>query len=252
MGHLNYRLEPDGRLVFLPLLSPALFHAVFNRREGVSQAPWDSRNVSFDIGDTTRSVLANRQQIKKILNFKMMVSANQVHGTKVHAVLDSPPDDLEIDGYDALITNISGVGLMVQQADCQAVLLFDPAKKVVGIAHAGWRGSVAGIIAETIFTMGEVYGSEPAGLLAAISPSLGPCCAEFINFETELPPSFHGYQVQPNYFDFWSISRDQLCGAGVLPGNITVAEICTSCTQDYFSYRRDHETGRFGSVIGLR
>jgi copper oxidase (laccase) domain-containing protein len=57
--------------------------------------------------------------------------------------------------------------------------------------------------------------------------------------------------VQPNYFDFWAISRAQLCGAGVLPENITVAEVCTYCNQDYFSYRRNKETGRFGSVIGL-
>jgi len=252
MNHLNCRLEPGGRLLFLPLLSPALFHAVFNRLEGVSPPPWSSRNVSFGIGDASKNVLANRKQLKKILNIKRLISANQVHGTKVHAVREHPPEDLEMEGYDALITNVSGVGLMVQQADCQAVLLFDPDKKVIGIVHVGWRGSVADILSETIFTMGDVFATEPADLQAAISPSLGPCCAEFINFRTELPSSLHGYQVQPNYFDFWAISRAQLCGAGVLPENITVAEVCTYCNQDYFSYRRDKETGRFGSVIGLR
>jgi YfiH family protein len=130
-------------------------------------------------------------------------------------------------------------------------LLFDPEKKAIGIVHVGWRGSVAQIISATIVTMSKAFSTEPADLQAAISPSLGPCCAEFVNFQTELPPALHGYQVRPNYFDFWSISRDQLCSAGVRPENITVAEVCTYCNHDYFSYRRDKETGRFGSVIGL-
>jgi YfiH family protein len=252
MNQKNCRLEPDGRLTFPGFSTSSLFHAVFNRQEGVSPTPWHSRNVSFGIGDNPKNVLINRERIKKSLAAERLVSANQVHGSKVHVIHGFPSKDLEIEGYDALITNVSGVGLMIQQADCQAVLLFDPENKVTAIAHVGWRGSVAGIISETISTMGTVFASEPADLQAAISPSLGPCCAEFVNFHTELPPSLHGYQVRQNYFDFWAISRDQLCSAGVRPENITVAEVCTYCSQDYFSYRRDKKTGRGGSVIGLR
>ncbi len=252
MNQKNCRFEPDGRLTFPGVSTSSLFHAVFNRQEGASPPPWHSRNVSFGTGDNPENVLKNRERIKKSLGAGRLVSANQVHGSKVHVVSDFPSEDVEINGFDALVTNVAGVGLMIQQADCQAVLLFDPVKQVVGIAHVGWRGSVADIISKTIFTMNTVLASEPTDLRAAISPSLGPCCAEFINFLTELPPELHGYQVRPNYFDFWSISRDQLCSAGVRPENITVAEICTYCNQDYFSYRRDKETGRFGSVIGLR
>jgi YfiH family protein len=252
MYQKNYRLEPDGRLTFPGLSSSALFHAVFNRQGGISPSPWDSQNVSFGIGDHPENVLKNRERIKTSLDAQRLVSANQVHGIKVHVVQEYPPEDLEIEGHDALITNVSGVGLMIQQADCQAVLLFDPKNKVIGIAHVGWRGTVAGIIAATIVTMSKAFATVPSELLAAISPSLGPCCAEFVNFRTELPTSLHGYQVRSNYFDFWAISRDQLCSAGVQPENITVAEICTYCNQDYFSYRRDKETGRFGSMIGLR
>jgi YfiH family protein len=251
MNQKNCRLEPDGRLLFSSLSSASLSHAVFNRHGGVSPPPWDSKNVSFGLGDATQTVLQNRKAIKELLGIKRLVSANQVHGSKMHAVRSFPEEDIQVNGYDALVTNVAGVGLMIQQADCQAVLLYDPEKKAVGIAHVGWRGSAADIISETVFTMSTVFSTEPSDLLAAISPSLGPCCAEFVNYETELPAALHRYQVRPNYFDFWAISCDQLRSTGVRQENIFAAEICTYCNRDYYSYRRDRETGRFASVIVL-
>ena len=241
----------DNMLAFPALSSPLLFHGIFNRLGGVSPAPWDSQNVSFGLGDVPQNVSTNRAEIKKVLGCSRLVSARQVHGSQVHIVKENPGKDLEVEGFDALVTNVAGLGLMIQQADCQAVMLFDPEKKAVGIAHVGWRGSVADIIAETVFAMNQAYAAEPVDLIAAISPSLGPCCAEFVNYRSELPAALHGYQVRPNYFDFWAISRDQLRAAGVRPENIHAAEICTCCNPDYFSYRRDRETGRFASVIGI-
>ena len=232
--------------------SPFLFYGTFNRHGGVSQSPWDSNNVSFGLGDNSENVRANREQIKKAIGFKRLVSAKQVHGTKVHVVDEAPGEDLEANAFDALVTNVPGIGLMIQQADCQAVFLFDPEKKTVGIAHVGWRGTVADIIAETVFTMSQTFSTEPVDIIAAISPSLGPCCAEFVNFRSELPAALHGYQVRPNYFDFWKISRDQLSSTGIRPENIHVAGICTCCNQDFFSYRRERDTGRFASLIGIR
>ena len=232
--------------------SSFLFYGTFNRHGGVSQSPWDSNNVSFGLGDNSENVRANREQIKKAIGFKRLVSAKQVHGTKVHVVDEAPGEDLEANAFDALITNVPGIGLMIQQADCQAVFLFDPEKKAVGIAHVGWRGTVADIIAETVFTMSQTFSTEPVDIIAAISPSLGPCCAEFVNFRSELPAALHGYQVRPNYFDFWKISRDQLSSTGIRPENIHVAGICTCCNQDFFSYRRERDTGRFASVIGMK
>jgi YfiH family protein len=234
------------------LSSSFLFHGTFNRHGGASPSPWDSNNVSFGLGDKPENVYANREQIKKTLGFKRLVSAKQVHGSQVYTVGENPTDDLEIDGFDALITNMPGIGLMIQQADCQAVFLFDPENKAIGIAHVGWRGTVADVIAETVFAMSLTFSTEPVDITAAISPSLGPCCAEFVNFRSELPAALHGYQVRPNYFDFWAISHDQLSAAGVRPENIHAAAICTCCNLDFFSYRRDRNTGRFASVIGIR
>ena len=246
------RQTPANMLAFSALSSPVLFHGVFNRFGGVSPPPWDSQNVSFGLGDVPQNVRANRAGIKKALGCRRLVSARQVHDSLVYTVKEHPEGDLEVDGFDALVTNVTDLGLMIQQADCQAVLLFDPVKKAVGIAHAGWRGSAADIIGATVLAMHQAYATKAADLIAAISPALGPCCAEFVNYRAELPASLHGYQVRPDYFDFWAISRDQLQAAGVRPGNINTAAICTCCDQDYFSYRRDRETGRFASVIGLK
>jgi len=221
------------------------------RRGGVSPAPYDSLNLSFGVGDTDEKVLENRQRLKAALGIPVLASARQVHGDAVW-VIDAPLDqDTELAGYDALVTNQPGVALLVQQADCQAVLLHDPVRQVVAAIHAGWRGSVANIIGKTIRTMHEQFGTAPADLMAGISPSLGPCCAEFVNYRNELPESFHGYQVAPNHFDFWAISRDQLREAGVLSTHIELAGICTKCSPDHFSFRRERVTGRFGSLIML-
>lgn len=96
------------------------------------------------------------------------------------------------------------------------------------------------------------YHTNPTDLQAAISPSLGSCCAEFVNFRQELPKSFYKYQVRENYFDFPAISREQLLSCGVKPANIELSGICTRCDCRWFSYRRQRNTGRFCSVIGLR
>ena len=227
-------------------------HGCFSRHGGISSHPYYSLNVGLHVNDHNSHVAENRSFIKNSLAIDCLVSAKQVHGDRVLSLKQPPDSDREYDGYDALVTNLSGVGLMIQQADCQAVLLFDPQKRVVANIHSGWRGSVQNIIARTIEVMKEDYGSRSLDLRAAISPSLGPCCAEFKNYPSELPPAFHSYQVRPDYFDFWAISRDQLIEAGVDGNNIEIAGICTACNENYFSFRRDKTTGRLASVIALR
>lgn len=241
---------------FAPFSSARLILATFDRHHGVSAAPFASLNCSFGVGDSAANVQANRALIKEHLHLDRLVSARQVHGDGIFRVGVVPEKDEEIDGVDGLMTDQRGVGLMIQHADCQAVLLHDPVRAVIAAVHCGWQGSVIGILGKTIQEMGTCYGSQPRDISAAISPSLGPCCAEFINHRQELPASFLAFQTRPNYFDFWQISRTQLREAGLLPENIRVAAICTSCTPDSYSYRRarrrgDGITGRNGTVIAL-
>lgn len=226
--------------------------AFFCRLGGESHPPFDSLNLSYGVGDEAGLVARNRHLVKVALGLDSLQSARQVHGDRILAIREPSPGDGEDDGYDALITNQPGVGIMVQQADCQAVVLYDPTARVVANVHVGWRGSVANILAKTMQRLRDDFAADPCRVKAAISPSLGPCCAEFVNSQAELPEAFQAYQVRPAYFDFWAITRQQLREAGVLPDHILTTGVCTRCSSIHFSYRREGRTGRSATVVALR
>ena len=231
-------------------------YALFDRHGGVSKGLYASLNVGHHVGDEEAAVQENRRKVKMIMEVPHVLSAKQVHGIEIHCLTKPLTKDTEVDGYDALITDLAGVGLMIQQADCQAVLLFDPVREVIAAVHCGWRGSVQQILSRVISVMIEKYQTNPVDLQAVISPSLGPCCAEFVNYRQELPSDFQQFMVRDNYFDFRQITRYQLMGGGVSEEKIKMAGICTCCSADYFSYRRakrlsDGLTGRNCSFIAL-
>lgn len=231
--------------------------AFFNRNGGVSIPPFQSLNIGLHVGDAEDAVLENRRRVRTWLGVSSLLSARQVHGDRIFCLGEPITEDQEVDGYDALITNQPDIALVIQQADCQAVLLADPVNEVVAAIHCGWRGSVQEIIGKTISSMGDAFGSKPGDCMAVVSPSLGPCCGEFVNYQAELPEDFWKFQVREHYFDFWQISRRQLVDAGLQNQHIMVAEVCTSCDHNYFSYRRASRnrletTGRFCSAICLQ
>jgi YfiH family protein len=230
-------------------------HGMLCRHGGFSAPPYESLNLSYGVADLPEAVEQNRQQLRNCFAVEYLVSAVQVHGQQI-AVADNIRKDTEFSSADALITSQPGVGLLIQQADCQAILLHDPVQKVIGAIHCGWQGSTVNIITAAINAMQEQYQVRPSDLRAVISPSLGPCCSEFKNYQLELPQSFNKWQIRPNYFDFWAISRFQLTGAGIKGVNIETTGICTRCNRDFFSYRRavhngNGITGRNGSIIVL-
>jgi YfiH family protein len=183
-----------------------------------------------------------------------LAAAAQVHGRRA-AIITSARQarTTDIPQVDILITTVPGLGLLIKQADCQAVMFFDPVNRVVANVHCGWRGQVSGILAEAVNLLQERFGSRPADLYAAIGPSLGPCCAEFTNFRREFSPAWWSYQVRPTYFDLWQLSRDQLAAAGLSPARIDLAGHCTRCDpENFFSYRREKLSGRQGGVIALK
>ncbi len=227
-----------------------LRHGVFTRQGGTSAPPFDSLNVTSGLGDDPASVRQNRQRILKTIGGSDLVLMHQVHGDRMHIVGRDTTTDLPV--ADALISAVPGPLLVVQVADCQPVLLYDHQCHVVAAVHSGWRGSVANILGRTVATMVSEFGCRPEDILAGIGPSLGPCCAEFRQYRTEIPESFWPYKDHRNHFDFWLISVDQLCLAGLQTENIEVAGTCTRCHSDrYFSYRAEKITGRFAVVIGL-
>jgi YfiH family protein len=239
-----------------PLLSayPEVAHGFFSRRGGVSPGPFDSLNLSFAVGDLRELVIQNRALVQQSLGLKALAGATQVHGCRESVVAPgNAAPDAEIEDADILITPEPGLGLLIKQADCQAVMLHDPARRVIANVHAGWRGQVKNILGAAVRLLQEKFGSRPGDLAAALGPSLGPCCAEFRNYQREFPPELWPYRHRADYFDLWSLSRDQLLAAGLDPRQIDIAGICTRCRADlFFSYRREGRTGRQGAVIALR
>jgi YfiH family protein len=233
-----------------------LCHAVFLRQGGHSQAAFASLNISNNIGDTQPVVSQNRELICRVLGTRKLVFADQNHGDHVLKVTEAVLGDGELTfnagSGDAMLTN-SRAHLVIQTADCQAIMLVDPKRHVVANVHAGWRGSIANIIGKTIFSMTTEYGCRPEDIIAAIGPSLGPCCAEFIHYRREIPKRLWMYKNRHQHFNFWAISRDQLQEAGILSDHIETASICTRCNpQLFFSYRAARVTGRFANVVGFR
>ncbi len=234
-----------------------IMHGIFSRNGGVSMEPYKSLNVSFSNGDDREHVAGNRDLISQCFNNKTLVFANQVHGTAIHVLSQQKDSGCKGDSdriafCDAIVTDMPGKMLVIQVADCQSVLLYDSKKRVIANVHSGWRGSISGIIGKTIKVMEEKFGCRGPDVFAGIGPSLGPCCAEFIHFRNEIPEKFWKYKDNSDHFDFWSISYDQLCSAGVLPENIYASKVCTKCNTDqFFSYRGEGVTGRFAAVIGL-
>lgn len=231
-------------------------HGVFARYGGVSPAPFDTLNLAFVPGDDPVNVNANLSRAGQALGFSRLAYAGQVHGHRALTVSAdnwrqaSRPEEVTR-GYDAIITRDSGLGLLVKLADCQGALLSDPRTQVVAVVHSGWRGSVHNILGRTVARLASEFGVNPSDLVAGIGPSLGPCCAEFVNYRLELPEAFWKYRFAGDRFDFWEISRNQLTEAGLRPENIEISGMCTVCgNEGFYSYRREKVTGRFGLIAG--
>lgn len=231
-----------------------LVHGVFTRQGGVSESPYDTLNSSYQTGDGQERVRRNLQIIREAVGAQHLVFMNQMHGKEMLVLrqgsfqaLQAPPD------ADAIITDIPNLAIMVKQADCQAVILFDPTKGVVSNVHCGWRGNVSNILGSAVERMGSDFGCRPQDLRAAIGPSLGRCCAEFDSHKEFFPKHFRPFMVREGYFDLPNISLWQLLEAGLKRDHIEVVRICTSCnTNVFYSYRSEGTTGRFATVAMLK
>lgn len=259
-------IKEHGRLSFFQFLNLSRFskihHGVFTRKGGISPKPFDTLNIGFGVGDDPENVNLNRYAMSECFSTgtetASMVYLRQVHSDRVHVLdCESIPKkkndpDMILTG-DAVVTDMPEKNLVIQVADCQSVLLYDPARHVAANVHSGWRGSVQNVIGKTVTVMKQRFKSNPKDIVSGIGPSLGPCCAEFVNYRTEIPETFWKYKMSENYFDFWSMSRDQMRSEGILNENIETSGICTKCRSDlFFSYRSRHVTGRFSAVIGLK
>ncbi|MEW5939125.1 MAG: peptidoglycan editing factor PgeF [Chloroflexota bacterium] len=236
-------------------------HGVFTRRGGVSPAPWESLNVGGSVGDDIANVRENRVRSFRALD-RDPASIHDVwlvHGTD--AVYAEAPRDLseKATQADLLFTDDPKVTLYMRFGDCVPLLFHDSVKGVVGIAHAGWLGTVRGAASAAVAAMQKRYGSRAGDLRAAIGPSIGPDHYEVgADVAERVRASFGpraGLLLDPRgerfHLDLWKANRLQLEEAGV--GQIEVCEVCTAChTDDWFSHRAEKgRTGRFGAILAL-
>lgn len=230
---------------------PHVVHGIFLRHGGVSKGHCASLNVGNGTSDHGEHVITNRDLMRKALQMPVLIFPNQAHGSHVERITAKNLDKLP--QADALFTSEKNVALGVTHADCQAAIFYDPVHEVIGVAHAGRRGLAQNIYARLFEAMQRDIGSQPQNMIVCISPSLGPDHAEYKNYKQELPQEFWGFQTKPHHFDFWAIGRKQLASLGILDKNIELLEVCTHChPEDYFSHRRDKDTGRHGTVVALK
>ena len=243
-------------------------HGISSRHGGVSPAPLDTLNVSFAVGDEPARVVENRRRLAAALGADLseMVFAQQVHGPVVGRVgvadrgRGTGIGEPSVPATDALITAEPGVYLALTFADCVPMLFYAPGRRVVGIAHGGWRGTLAGIAAQAVRAMTAEFGVDPGDLRVGIGPSIGPCCYEVgedvlsIARQTLPQPGRAIVDRLPRrHLDLWESNQQMLVSAGVDRWHVEVAGACTVCHRDrYFSHRGDSgHSGRFAAVIGL-
>jgi YfiH family protein len=238
-----------------------IVHAIFARHGGVSDAPWHSLNVGGTVGDEPERVRENRRRSFRALDLDpaSIYDVWQVHGREVVCV-DRPRRANEAyHQADILLTDRPGVTLFMRFADCVPIMLYDARQGVVGLIHAGWRGTVQHAPAAAVQVMQSKYDCRLADIFAGIGPSIGahhyPVGDEVVQKALDtFGPRADTFLTRQNgkaNFDLWAANRAVLEACGV--ENIEVSGLCTVCNAgDWYSHRGEGgRTGRFGALIAL-
>lgn len=243
-----------------------IVHAFCTRWNGVSEGHCASLNVSVREGDRSSSVRRNWEIIATAFNLRaeQFFVVNQVHGNGVLVVDHTNIGTLKQQPHqvDAIITDLPGLAIGIKTADCVPVFVADIAKRIIGVVHAGWRGTALNIAAKTVKTFTETFSSRPQDMIAAIGPAIGPCCYEVDedvfnavtmngNWESAFTPCGEEGKWMLNLS---SVNACQMIQAGIPPDNILSSDVCTSCRKDrFFSHRGEEgKTGRQANFIMLK
>ncbi len=253
------------------------------RTGGVSRPPFDSLNLGFSTNDDPQHVRENRRRFCAAVGVPIdrLVVPGQSHGNEVLTVDASVAGEGALDpsrrlrGLDAVVLLEPNVYALALSADCPLIVVADPVRRCVGVAHSGWRGTVAGVIGELLGTL-RTAGSDPADWVAALSPGISGCCypvgpevlealAPLPGFDAAVTDAPGGRSQRgdvPNpsgtptaggaWLDLRRIHRAVLVDAGIAPSRVYSHSSCTSCERErFFSHRRDRgATGRSGVIVG--
>lgn len=258
--------------ITFPLLDKcnAVNHAFTTRLGGVSEGMYSSLNMSFTNGDTYENVLENYKRICAAVNIdpNKLVLSKQTHTNNVKIVTKEDIGkgifrERDYDDVDGLITNVPGVALVTQYADCTPLLFCDPIKKVIATSHAGWRGTATEIGKKTVELMKSEFGCNAEDIIAAIGPSICQNCYEvddvvyaplcqipYLDKSKILIHKENGKYM----LNLWETNRQILINAGIRPENIDVTDLCTNCHPDVFHSHRftKGKRGNLAAIIALK
>lgn len=223
------------------------------RHGGVSKGNYGEFNINLYCGDNAEHIVANKESLAETLGVKSerIIQAHQIHGTEIRQIaedfltLPANIQQMALEGVDALMTDIVGVCVGVSTADCIPILMYDNAHHAVCAVHAGWRGTVAGIVKRTVAAMVVHYHSEPDKLRAVIGPGISLDAFE-VGDEVYGQFASAGYDMERIcrrqekwHIDLLECNRLQLIETGIKEDNICMSGVCTyTNVDDYFSARR--------------
>lgn len=249
-----------------------IIHFQTTRPGGVSTSPYNTFNLSYWTGDDPQTVLQNRQRLADAVGLPLshFVIARQTHGANVRVVTLSEQgsgvyfeNKEALPDTDALITDLPDTVLCISTADCIPVLFYDPYKKVIAAAHAGWKGTAQRIAVQTVERMVYHYGCKREDILAGILVGAGLCCYEVdekvaaalrrtCSCGASCADVLRADGAGKYHVDLKNINRLQLVGAGLLPQHIEVSPECTICSSDlYFSFRKSDGIHFGQSLTGI-
>jgi len=267
LGHMRLDVAEGVGVLRFPALEECGFinHAFSTRIGGVSKNEFAAMNLGFGRGDPDENVAENVRLFCRAAGFdsESLVTGNQDHHVNIRRVGREQRGigiwrEKDMESIDGLCTDQRGVTLMIYCADCVPLYFVDEKHHAIGLAHAGWRGTAAGMAKVMAERMGEEFGTRPEDIRAAIGPSICKDC-----FEVDEPvareflalPDSEFFVAGPDmsekyHVDLWECNRRFLLAAGVLPEHITVGNVCTMCESDLlFSHRKTR--GQRGSNCAM-
>ena len=253
-------------LVCEPLEQDGFANAFSTRGGGVSPFPESSLNLAGFDEDSAENIQENRRRFLSLVGGRWtLATCWQVHGRDVRVVREASEAGNDSERCDALTTDLPGVLLGVKTADCVPVILGDARTGACAAVHAGWRGTLAGILKHALARLSQEFGTRAEDVRAAIGPAALACCyevgpevidafrAEVRDADALFTPTSEGRAL----VDLHRANLEQLTESGVRPERVHTLPLCTMCRpEEFFSYRRDRKlysrTGRLLSIIGRR
>lgn len=267
-GNMERRVDSDKDYLFFNKLLeiPWLVHGFSTRNKGVSKDSYKSMNLRFNSNDSKKNINNNYKKFLSWFSLKPqnVLQAKQVHGSRILKAVRDHTGEILLEGnsqigYDGIITDEDTIGLMTFHADCVPVFFVDSKRKVIGLVHSGWKGTLNQINIKMLNLFLEEYESDLSDVLVALGPSIGGCCYEvgeelyqkFIQVNNSYQKFFSVHNTGKYHLDLQLLIEFDLLSFGIPRENISISGMCTKCNPELFFSHRAHGDKRGGMAALL-